>query len=49
MLFVGLVTRSEIRKKLEEGDITDRDVKKFYSSVIAFYASAVTCIEVVSP
>ena len=34
-LFIGLVTRSLIRKKLEEGDITDRDVMKFYSSVIA--------------
>ena len=42
-LFVGLVTKSEICKKLE-GDITDRDVKKFYSSVIAFYASAVTYV-----
>lgn len=41
-LFIGLVSRSEIRKKLEGGDITAHDVKKFYSSVIAFYASAVT-------
>ena len=41
-LFIRLVTRSEICKKLEGGDITDHDVKKFYSSVIAFYASAVT-------
>ena len=35
-MFIGLVTRSEICKKLEGGDITDHDVKKFYSSVIVF-------------
>ena len=43
-LFIGLVTASEIRKKLEGGDIIDRDVNKFYSSVIAFYMSAVTYV-----
>ena len=34
----------QIHKKLEGGDVTNHDVKKFYSSVIAFYASAVTYI-----
>ena len=43
-MLIGLVTRSEVHKKLEGGDITNHDVKKFYSSVIAFYASAVTYV-----
>ena len=42
-LFIGLVTKSLICK-LEEGDITDSDEIKLYSSVIAFYASAVSYI-----
>ena len=33
----------QIYKKLEGGDVTNHDVK-FYSSVIAFYASAVTYV-----
>ena len=40
-VFIGLVTRSQINKKLDEGDITDRDVKKFYSSVFATAVSYV--------
>ena len=43
-LFTGLVTRPQICKKLEGGDITDSDVKKFYSSVVAFYTSAFTYV-----
>ena len=43
-VFIGLVTRSQINKKLDEGDITDRDVKKFYSSVFAFYTTAVSYV-----
>ena len=35
-VFVGLVTRSKLKKKLDKGDVTDRDVKKFYTSVFAF-------------
>ena len=43
-LFIGLVTRSLIHKKLEEGDNSNSDVINFYSSVIAFYASAVSYV-----
>ena len=40
-LFIGLVTKSLISKKLEDGDVTESEVTKFYSAVIAFYVSAV--------
>ena len=43
-VFVGLVTRSKLNKKLNEGDVTDRDVKKFYTSVFAFYTTAVSYV-----
>jgi len=48
-LFIGLVTRSEVRKKLEGGDITDHDVKKSYSCDCILCFSSYICIEVVSP
>ena len=43
-LFVGLTTASEIRKKLDEGDISGDQVNKFYSSVRAFYSAAVAYV-----
>ena len=41
---LGLSPDQRFIKKLEGGDVTDHDMKKFYSSVIAFYASAVTYV-----
>ena len=43
-IFIGLTTASQIRKGLDDGDITEHLVKKFHSSVIAFYTSAVAYI-----
>ena len=42
-MIIGLITRSEICKKLEGEDITDH-VKIFCSSVIVLYALAVTYV-----
>lgn len=39
-LFIGLLTKSVIRKKLDEGDITQQNVTKFYASVRAFHEKA---------
>ena len=39
-IFIGLVTGSELRKKLESGDILNNNVREFYASVKAFYVSA---------
>lgn len=38
------MTRSLLTKKLEDGDITNYDVTKFFSSVVAFYKSAVAYV-----
>ena len=43
-LFVGLMTRSEIQKKLEGGEITPRDEVKFYAAIRAFYTAGVAYI-----
>ena len=43
-LFIGLVTSSEIHKRLENGDITDQNVRNFYLSVRQFYVTAVSYI-----
>ena len=39
-LFIGLLTKSVIRKRLDEGDITLQNVTKFYASVRAFHEKA---------
>ena len=41
-IFIGILKRSTIQKKLEEGDITSSDVRLFFSSVQAFYTSSVS-------
>ena len=43
-LFVGLITSSTLRKKLHDGNITDRCVRKFYASVRSFYEAAVAYV-----
>ena len=43
-LFIGIVTLSEINKRLKSEDITDRNVRKLYLSVRQFYTSAVLYI-----
>ena len=39
-LFVGISTKSCIRKKLVDGDISPAQVRRFYDSVRAFYERA---------
>ena len=39
-MFIGISTRSTLRKLLEEGDISPSDETKFYRSVRAFYVQA---------
>ena len=39
-LHIGLVTRSLLWKLLDEGDISDRQVKTFYNAVRQFYERA---------
>ena len=39
---VGLFTRQRLRSLLDEGDITDSQVSKFYSAVRVFYKDAVS-------
>ena len=39
-LFVAIVTRIKINKCLADGDISDQEVKKFYSAVREFYIAA---------
>lgn len=43
-LFVGLLTRSKLQKKLDEGDISPQQMKNFYASVRAFYCKTVEYI-----
>ena len=39
-IFIGIITRREIQKLLNEGDITNVQVNNFYEGVRAFYARA---------
>eukprot|EP00731_Ephydatia_muelleri_P033141 Em0025g97a len=39
-IFIGITTRSALNKRLEDGDISTRDMKCFYNSVRAFYTTA---------
>ena len=39
-LFVGLTTRQQLRKLLNDGDICNGDICQFYSAVRAFYSTA---------
>ena len=39
-IFIGISTRSTLRKLLEEGDICPSDESKFYRSARAFYVQA---------
>lgn len=43
-LFIGLITRSEIQKKLDGGDISPRNVAKFFAAVRSFYSASVAYI-----
>lgn len=36
-MFIGIITRTSLRKLVEEGDISRSDETKFYKSVRAFY------------
>ena len=38
--FIGISTKSCLRKKLAEGDISPAQVRRFYDSVRAFYERA---------
>ena len=39
-VFIGISTRTTIRKLLEEGDVGPHDTSRFYQSVRAFYVQA---------
>ena len=41
---VGMITKQCLHKCLENGDITPRDVKVFYSSVFEFFTEAVRLV-----
>ena len=43
-LFIGLVTASEVQKRLQNGDIASEKVKVFYCAVRNFYTTVISYI-----